>query len=655
MELVNEIHRLEAEVAQSGPGRAVLREALETLVLLLNPFAPHVCEEMWRRLGHEGGPRPGRPGPWPTRPSPARTRSSWRCRSTARCAAAITVPREAPGGGDARARRSRSPGWPSMLDGQGGREGAWSCPAGWSAWWCGETAARRAPGPAAPRPGRLRLRARGPGITTDPTIKRIGVPLFKDRTGKPGLDQKITQKVIEELLKRGRFDVVPGRDGVDALVEGEILAYTTIPIGFSDAGRRARRPRPAATRSSLTARVVYRKIGQKEPIWQNEAFSFRDEYDVGDDPAHLLRPRGADHRPPRRSTSRRNLVAADARGVLAGWARPAAAAASTRSSGPTRTWPRQALEEPARGGAGRASARRRCRSCAATRRTWERRRWTSARTRLAVRGAPRRRGARGRRAEGRRARTWRPTSTTRRPDVTLDASRREARQATKRVEADPEKATVARGGAAEGRARSRAYVAERAAAARAARSTDDALERAARAGGPGPAAADGRDRQARGLRRRAARPHGRGRGRGARAAGWRSRSTCWATRSRAREPAAELSSRSRSCWRTARRRRADPGRAAPRAAAGARAASALRGRAGAARRDGARLGLPPNMAFKVDALLEAARRWTDEDLRRGARALGAGRPAREDAGRMPRVALAAAVAEACRGSAARAV
>jgi leucyl-tRNA synthetase len=54
MELVNEVYRLEAEV-QAGPARAVLREALETLVLLLNPFTPHVCEEMWARLGHSDG------------------------------------------------------------------------------------------------------------------------------------------------------------------------------------------------------------------------------------------------------------------------------------------------------------------------------------------------------------------------------------------------------------------------------------------------------------------------------------------------------------------------------------------------------------------------------------------------------------------------
>ncbi len=50
MELVNEIYRLEPEVSK-GPMRPVFQEALEALVLLLAPFAPHICEEMWQRLG----------------------------------------------------------------------------------------------------------------------------------------------------------------------------------------------------------------------------------------------------------------------------------------------------------------------------------------------------------------------------------------------------------------------------------------------------------------------------------------------------------------------------------------------------------------------------------------------------------------------------
>ena len=126
----------------------------------------------------------------------------------------------------------------------------------------------------------------GKGITTDPSIKRIGVPLFKDRTGRAGLDQKITLRVIEELLKRGRFTVVQDTTGVDALVEGEILSYTTIPIGFST----PESSQTQATRYAInvTARVVYHKVGQKDPIWQNEAFSFRDEYDVGLDPGSFF-------------------------------------------------------------------------------------------------------------------------------------------------------------------------------------------------------------------------------------------------------------------------------------------------------------------------------------------------------------------------------
>jgi hypothetical protein len=34
--------------------------------------------------------------------------------------------------------------------------------------------------------------------------------------------------------------------------------------------------------------VVYHKVGQKDPIWQSEGFSFRDEYDVGVDPGSFF-------------------------------------------------------------------------------------------------------------------------------------------------------------------------------------------------------------------------------------------------------------------------------------------------------------------------------------------------------------------------------
>ncbi|MEX1127410.1 MAG: leucine--tRNA ligase [Vicinamibacterales bacterium] len=72
MELVNELYafcnksqcfdvgRGQDDVASVGvierPGTvAVLKEAVEALVLMLSPFAPHMAEELWEKLGHAGG------------------------------------------------------------------------------------------------------------------------------------------------------------------------------------------------------------------------------------------------------------------------------------------------------------------------------------------------------------------------------------------------------------------------------------------------------------------------------------------------------------------------------------------------------------------------------------------------------------------------
>jgi DNA polymerase-3 subunit delta len=62
---------------------------------------------------------------------------------------------------------------------------------------------------------------------------------------------------------------------------------------------------------------------------------------------------------------------------------------------------------------------------------------------------------------------------------------------------------------------------------------------------------------------------------------------------------------------------------------------------------GARL-LPPNMQFKLDALLEASRLWSEADLRRGLQALGRA-DRRIKRGAEVATALVAAVAESCGG------
>jgi hypothetical protein len=125
----------------------------------------------------------------------------------------------------------------------------------------------------------------GKGVTGPPDVKRIGVPLFRDASGKPSLDQKITQRVIEELLKRGKFEVVQERTGVDAIVEGEIVRYDVTPVGFTGGTTAATSTQASRYAITLTAKINYSKVGSTEPIWSHDAFQSRDEYDLGSDPA----------------------------------------------------------------------------------------------------------------------------------------------------------------------------------------------------------------------------------------------------------------------------------------------------------------------------------------------------------------------------------
>ena len=111
-ELVNEIYRSRT----TRRARRASAFATETAVSLIQPYAPHIAEELWERLGHERLWEQ----PWPVAdPAPARAgrRSSSSCRSTARCATASRSRR--PLGGRAGRAREGAPASP----GPGRRQG----------------------------------------------------------------------------------------------------------------------------------------------------------------------------------------------------------------------------------------------------------------------------------------------------------------------------------------------------------------------------------------------------------------------------------------------------------------------------------------------------------------------------------------------------
>jgi leucyl-tRNA synthetase len=70
MELVNELYAFSDTTAHGQPSKnapaapvagmrsqtiAAMREALDALVVMISPFAPHMAEELWQMLGHADG------------------------------------------------------------------------------------------------------------------------------------------------------------------------------------------------------------------------------------------------------------------------------------------------------------------------------------------------------------------------------------------------------------------------------------------------------------------------------------------------------------------------------------------------------------------------------------------------------------------------
>ena len=51
MELVNGLYAYRDK--EANPNSVVVKEAVENLILLLAPFAPHITEELWQALGYK--------------------------------------------------------------------------------------------------------------------------------------------------------------------------------------------------------------------------------------------------------------------------------------------------------------------------------------------------------------------------------------------------------------------------------------------------------------------------------------------------------------------------------------------------------------------------------------------------------------------------
>jgi len=120
-------------------------------------------------------------------------------------------------------------------------------------------------------------RLRGTGNLRDvlpSNVKKIGVPLFLNKTTKFELDKKITQGVIDEFVARGKVEITSDAKTADAVLIGEITGFSAIPAGFSSQG--------SADHYTIyvVASITLVDSKTQKVIYSNPSYTFNENYEV---------------------------------------------------------------------------------------------------------------------------------------------------------------------------------------------------------------------------------------------------------------------------------------------------------------------------------------------------------------------------------------
>jgi hypothetical protein len=103
--------------------------------------------------------------------------------------------------------------------------------------------------------------------------RTIGVPTFVNSTTTYRVEQRLSEAVRRELVQRTRYSVSPEPSG-DAVIMGEILSFSAIPIIFNEQGRASAYSIFVEVKVSMTDNSTGRIV------FQNDRWVFRETFQL---------------------------------------------------------------------------------------------------------------------------------------------------------------------------------------------------------------------------------------------------------------------------------------------------------------------------------------------------------------------------------------
>jgi hypothetical protein len=116
------------------------------------------------------------------------------------------------------------------------------------------------------------LAGRGSFLPT--SIRTVGIPRLENRSNFFQVEDILTEKIRSEFIGRGKYAVTSEETGADALLSGEVLGISVVPVGINE--------NQLASRYLFTValKMEFRDTHTQDVIWQNDSLIFRGEYDL---------------------------------------------------------------------------------------------------------------------------------------------------------------------------------------------------------------------------------------------------------------------------------------------------------------------------------------------------------------------------------------
>jgi outer membrane lipopolysaccharide assembly protein LptE/RlpB len=107
-------------------------------------------------------------------------------------------------------------------------------------------------------------------------LQTLYVAPFINQTSRSEVDQRLTEQITQEWVRRGRFQLVSSGDKADAVLSGTVKSAIVNPVQFDQQGR--------ATQYQLTViadvQLVDRTGEKPVVLWHDERFSRNASYPV---------------------------------------------------------------------------------------------------------------------------------------------------------------------------------------------------------------------------------------------------------------------------------------------------------------------------------------------------------------------------------------